>query len=245
VAAASAAPAPIVSAAATSPEASARALAAAWTKALNAADTQALGPLYADRVQFYGREMSNGAVVAAKARALASAKTYQQSIVGEVAVEPAGDGSLVLHFDKRSGPAGRLRDVRAKLVVIRGDGGALVIHEETDEPSEKRAASKNRAACHEIAERAVSSLPQVKRALADIERDVAASGGRARSGGIGPLDEDDGGFSGGYGVHTDQRYEARVWYAVDAHGKLSVTILADDIPVPPDTQRKVHEACAS
>jgi hypothetical protein len=85
-------------------------------------------------------------------------------------------------------------------------------------------------------------LPEVKRAISDAQKGVDESDGRANLGGVGPM-EDESGFTAGLGVHTAERFEARVWYSVDWAGHLTVTVDGDDLNVPGETVRAVERAC--
>jgi hypothetical protein len=96
--------------------------------------------------------------------------------------------------------------------------------------------------CEDVAGRVVNRLPSVMRAVRDAEEAARESDGSAHFGGIGPI-EDEKGFAAGLGVHTPERYEARVWYSVDRRGQLTVTVDGEDTRVPADALRAVARAC--
>jgi hypothetical protein len=54
-----------------------------------------------------------------------------------------------------------------------------------------------------------------------------------------------GGVSASLGVHHPDRYEAQVWYGVDASGKLTVTVMGEDVAVPPAALASVARACGT
>jgi hypothetical protein len=220
----------------------ARRVVLAWNEALDARDPEALLLLYGDQVRYYGRDLPRAAVVHAKRVALQADATFHQRIVGEIQVIPGEDGATT-GFLKRSGPASHLRDVHAKLVMQRNDGGPLLIVEETDDFTEKAKLSSAPTDCETAAAQAVDELPDVKRAVASAILAAEQSGGRASYGGVGPVDDENGGFSAGLGIHTDQRFEAEVWYSVDRAGRLSVTVLGTDVAIPPKSLRTVATAC--
>jgi len=86
----------------------------AWNAALNSHDVDALGPLYAARVDFYGTSLTRAQVVARKRKALAASPKFEQHL-SEITIEASPDGSMVARFVKTSGPAARTADVRATL----------------------------------------------------------------------------------------------------------------------------------
>jgi hypothetical protein len=115
--------------------------------------------------------------------------------------------------------------------------------ERSDALAEKDAAD-TRSDCERIAAAVVGALPEVKRLVASANRAADASGGHGRFGGVGPIDDDDGTFTVGIGVHTDERFEAQVWYSVDRAGHLRVSALGTDLKVPLDALRDVARACS-
>jgi hypothetical protein len=86
-------------------------------------------------------------------------------------------------------------------------------------------------------------MPEIKKATARAMGDARASGGRARFGGVGPIDDPGDGFTVGIGTHTDERFEAAAWYSVDGSGHLSVTVLGADLLLDADVLRRVARAC--
>jgi hypothetical protein len=170
--------------------------------------------------------------------------TFRQEVVGEVEVAPDDDASLVARFLKRSGPAGKVRDVRAKVVIRQVDGGALLVVEETDEVTENVGVAGWRNECEATASRVVNELPEVKRVEDDARNAAEESDGQARFGDLGPIDDDThGGFSVGIGIHTDERFQPEIWYSVDPAGHLSVTVLGADATVSPSSLRAVERVC--
>ena len=223
-------------------DAAMRGLVVAWSRALDAHDVSALSSLYAPRVRFYGRDVSRGAVVAQKARALGGGSTFHQQIVGDPSIMTGPDGAALASFVKRSGSA-KMSDVKARLVAQAGDAGALQITEETDEPSIARAADKSREDCDALASATVNALPGVKKLLADIQKEIDAKYKDRALGGVGPIDDGDGGFTSGLGVQQPERYEALVWYTVTKLGDLSVMVMGQDTPIPAAQKSAVQKAC--
>ena len=235
-------PAPAASTPATAGEA--RRAVIAWNDALTQHDVDALSALYDDSVRYYGRVLPKAAVLRAKRAAFIATSTFRQEIVGEVRVDRDGD-MFVASFVKRSGAAGTLGEARAKVVLRYVDAGGVVVVEETDEATERRHATSSRDACEKVAERVVNDQPQVKRAVASAEAAAAASHDRAHFGGVGPIDDDEGGFSAGIGIHTGERFEQPIAYQVDRAGQLSVSVYGEDLALPPSALREVARVCAA
>jgi hypothetical protein len=220
----------------------ARKVVLAWNSALDKHDVVALAPLYAPRVKFYGAgEVTRSALIEGKKRALGKGSTFHQQIVSDLDIARSDDDSFDVRFTKRSG-APTLSDVRARLVLARGDAGSLLIVEETDEPSDDRAKKRAARGCAEIAADVVNALPKVKKLLDDTAKELPKYPDR-HMGGVGPLDEDDGGFSVGLGVHQPERYEALVWYTVKRDGSITVSAMGDDVDVPAAQKTEVTRAC--
>ena len=215
----------------------------AWSRALDLHDLAALAPMYAPRVMFYGRDVPRAVVLAAKTRALGPGSTFHQSITSDIMVVRADDGTMRASFTKRSGAGSppRVTDVAARVGMVRGDGGALAIVEETDVPSQGRATEMNRAGCHLAAAAAVHDLPAVKKLLADTQHEIDAHYKDRHLGGWGPIDEADG-FSAALGVDQPERFENMVLYGVHA-GKLTVTVMGEDVEISKDRQEAVAKAC--
>ncbi len=163
------------------------------------------------------------------------------------------------HYDASSAQSGPeassfvpVPTASASRATVAGDGGAAeasgaeASHEaprvtESATTALRRAA--RRSACEAVAAGAVNSLPEVKTATASAIDDARTSRGRTHFGGVGPIDDPDNGFTVGIGNHTDERFEAAVWYTVDREGHLSVTVLGADEQVGPDVLRRVEQAC--
>jgi hypothetical protein len=205
------------------PEDEARRVVALWSEALDRHDLAALDRLYTPRVNFYGKDLPKSAVVAMKKRVLGSTSTFHQSIVGSIEVTRNGD-AFTATFQKHSGSS-RMSDVKASLVIVGGQ-----VREESDAASEAHAKDARRETCEGTASAVVVDLPEVKK-----QGPVM--------GGLGPIDNDDGGFSAAFGIHHPDRFEAQVWYTVDAVGTLSVTVLGEDIAIPVAAKSKVERAC--
>ena len=109
--------------------------------------------------------------------------------------------------------------------------------------TDARKAEGERPACATVAEQVVNDLPEVKRAVAEMVRVAEKSGGRARFGGMGPTEDGKDGFTGGIGLHTDERFEGEIWYSVDAEGHLGVTVMGEDLDLAAAAKRTVEEAC--
>jgi hypothetical protein len=220
----------------------ARAVVLAWNTALDKHDIVALAGLYAPRVKFYGAgEVTFSALIEGKKRALGKGSTFHQQIVSDLDIAKGDGDSIDVRFTKRSG-APTLSDVRARLVLARGDAGKLLIVEETDEPSDARAQKRAARGCAEIAADVVNDLPQVKKLVADVRKELPKYPDR-HFGGIGPLDEDDGGFTIGIGVHHPDRYEGLVWYTVKRDGTLTGTAMGEDLDIPAAKKAEVARAC--
>lgn len=110
----------------------------AWNDALDKHDADALDSIYGATVDYYGSSLPRARVVAAKRAALKAAPTFKQTI-RDISFDPASPDT-VARFLKRSGPAGKLREIRGKLV-LREEAGKLRVVAEADEASEKRDAS--------------------------------------------------------------------------------------------------------
>lgn len=206
----------------------ARRIVRAWNDALVKHDVDALTPLYAPRVKFYTSEMSRAAVLGAKRRALGPKSTFRQEIISELEILPSGDG-VAVSFNKRSGPAGKLADVRATLVLT---GTPMAISQERDAVSDARLAPSDLDdRCGNVVLKIVQAMPAVKKVLAGAEAELPKYPDR-RMGGMGPIREADGQLTGGLGVHSDERYEALVWYSVSPNGVLEVTAGASPDPLP-------------
>jgi hypothetical protein len=185
--------------------------------------------------------MSRAAVLGAMRRALGPKSTCHQQIISELAFLPSGDGVSV-SFTKRSGPAAKLADVRATLVLT---GNPIAISQWRDAASDSRLAPSDLdARCGNVVLGVVQAMPAVKKVLAVAEADVTKHPDR-HMGGIGPMREADGQLTGGLGVHSDERYEALIWYAVSASGVLEVTTSAspDALPVAAADAARVAAMC--
>jgi hypothetical protein len=121
-----------------------------------------------------------------------------------------------------------------------GDGGTWLVVEEADASLEPGAST---GSCEEIVAEVVNVLPAVKRAVAEAQAVADESGGHTRFGGMGPNDDEDGGFSASIGLHTDDRFEALVRYSVDGKGRLTVTAGGAELELPAATLRSVERAC--
>jgi len=213
----------------------------AWSDALDKHDANALEAMYAPRVGFYGHEVSRSAVMAAKRRALGPTSTFHQSIEGDVSVDAAPTGWRA-RFSKRSGGAAKSGAVTAQLTFASSDAGSLLISEETDDPTIAREKQRPTGDCQSVASSVVNALPEVQSLLASTQKELSKYPDRSM-GGVGPLDEDDGGFTVGLGVHQPDRYEAQVWYTVTATGKITVTVMGSDVRVPPAGKATIERAC--
>jgi hypothetical protein len=220
----------------------ARRIVRAWNDALVKHDVDALTPLYAPRVKFYTSEMSRAAVLGAKRRALGPTSTFRQEIISELELLPSGDG-VTVSFNKRSGPAGKSADVRATLVL---SGNPMAIREERDAASDARLAPSDLDdRCSNVVTKTVQAMPAVKKVLAGAEAELPKYPDR-RMGGMGPVREADGQLTGGLGVHSDERYEALVWYSVSPNGVLEVTAPSaspNPLPIAPADAARISATC--
>lgn len=227
----------------------------AWSAALDRHDVQALESLYGASVLFYGKPLSRSMVVASKRAAFSKQPAFRQELVGDVAIVASGEGTFTARFTKRAGPADHLADTRASLVLQRqpGNQGGLAIVEETDEATEARRAketahepkgegSLSSRACRQAAAKAVRTLASVQGAITEAQHAAAESRGEAHYGGMTPIDGDDG-FTEEWGLQSADRFEAVVSYSVNRSGHLTVTVGAEDVPVPLATARSVEKAC--
>jgi len=224
-----------------SPEAPAARVARAWSDALDRHDLAALERLYGASVLFYGQRRSKAAVVAAKRAAFEKQPSFHQELIGDIALEPAGEERVTATFTKRSGDSAAF-SVDTATLVLAPAGGSYVIVEEADMASLQRQASRG-SSCEAKASEVVNALPEVQRATADAIKDAEGSDGGASFGGVGPNDDGDGGLTFALGVHTDERFETRVVASVARNGALTVSILGSEVPVPPRALRAVREAC--
>ena len=97
--------------------------------------------------------------------------------------------------------------------------------------------------CAEKAAAVVDALPEVKRAEASASAETETSDGGKRLGGVGPNEDGEGGFRVATGIHTDERFEERVGYAVDRKGHLTVWVLGSVVTLSADALKSVAEAC--
>jgi hypothetical protein len=228
------------------PDESARRAVYAWSSALDRHDVDGLAPLYADRVRFYGKDLTRDAVLSRKQDALRAQPTFRQEIVGPIDLQPADPGEVAARFTKRSGAAKRMRITRARVVLGAGAGGVLRVVEESDEEADKPSAApshRDLANCEGTTAKLVQALPQVKKAVAEAMAAAAHAGPDTHFGSITPVEDDDG-FTVELGIDTPDRFEASVFYSVDAAGAVSVTVEGEDIAVPAHVARAVRAACA-
>jgi hypothetical protein len=225
------------------PTAAARQVVQAWNDALNRHDVAAMAGLYDERVRFYGREASKASVLKAKQGAFGTASTFTQQIEGPITIAPGSGGELVATFLKRSGSAGKLHEVHAKLALRAADGGLPMITEETDEVSAQRGEDAGAPDCETMAAHVVNALTEVKREVADLKKTADESGSSSHFGGFGPIYEGDSKFSAGIGLYTDQRFQGEINYTVD-HGHLYVDILGTNVSVPISAQKVIEHACS-
>jgi hypothetical protein len=216
----------------------------AWSDALDRHEVSGLDGLYGERVRYYGRDLAKASVVEGKRRALAGDATFHQQILGDITAVSVR-GASTTTFQKRSGPASRMRDVQAKVVLRRDGAGKLVIVEETDDVTEKAVAKQERSRCEEVASKVVNDLPEVKKAVAAAMKGAEGSDGAAHFGGVDVDDSDSPeGFTRGIGLHTAERFTATVWYSVDGEGRLSVTVSGSDVTIGAKAMSAVEAACA-
>lgn len=225
----------------------------AWNEALDLHDASGLADLYFPRVCYYGRVITMDKVLAHKKEALGAGSSFRQQIVGDVEVGQAPGDFLVARFAKRSGPAARLRDTPAR-IVLRQDSehGELRILEEADDSGQGGQATTDACTqaawsallaerCEEAASRAVNALPRVKRLVDGL---IEASTDDQAVGGVGPQDNGDGTFSASIGVHTHDRFEGRVDYTVSRKtGHLTVSVDDTNEPVPEKVQQELATTC--
>jgi hypothetical protein len=236
IVAARSAPVPSVQA----PEEAALVVVRTWSDALDRHDLTKLETLYADEVRFYGRSLTKAAVLESKAAALRKQTTFRQQIMGPITSGSSDGGILTATFTKRSGEEGKLTETSAKLVLRWEAARTWQIVEEADLGGDP---GTELGGCQERVAEVVNSLPAVKRAIAEGQAAADESGGRATFGGIGPTEDDDGGFSARIGLHTQESFEALVSYSVDGKGRLTVNAGGVDLELPAATLRSVERAC--
>jgi ketosteroid isomerase-like protein len=233
-----------------SPDADVRSVVRAWNDALDRHDVDALAALYADDVRFYGRSepLPRAAVLRAKRAAFVASPGFHQQIVSDIALAHDDEShDVAAHFSKRSSGAGPARDVKGYLVVHRSDAGPLLIVEESDEPSQAKAAARadDLDACEATAIRVVNALPRVKAFMDDAMKRAEATDGRVNFASLGPIDNGDGTFAVMLGYDSAERFENGLSYDVDRKtGKVSIDEGADTIPLDPASQAAVKKACA-
>jgi hypothetical protein len=225
------------------PAENARRVVGLWTDAENRHDAAALAALYDEHVRSYGHDAAKTRVLRDKSAALAKVPTFHQEIVGPIAVQADG-ARLIASFIKRSGPAAKLRDVGAKLVLVLHDPLPLIV-EETDDPSEEPAAQRRREECEAVAAEVVNELPEVKKRIAALNVAIDQADSGAAFGGIGPTDDGAGGFQVGIGVHTAERFEETIGYQVDSSGWLAVSAGGAPIALPTKARAAIRHACRS
>jgi hypothetical protein len=144
-------------------------------------------------------------------------------------------------------PPSRGVDATSLLGPAAAEASTTIVAATTPERSDTLAgkdAADARSECERIAAAVVGALPDVKRLVESANRAADASGGHGRVGGVGPIDDDDGTFTVGIGVHTDERFEAQVWYSVDRAGRLRVSALGADVKISLDALGDVAKACS-
>jgi hypothetical protein len=214
----------------------------AWNDALDRHDLVALEKLYADSIEFYGREQSRLSVIRAKRGAFAKQPDFHQQLIGGVEVQAEPGGTFSASFLKRTDGGGKTLVIGAVLRLVPVADGSLRITQETDVETERKKPSDAVSPCVETAADVVNALPEVKQAVASAQKAAHDSGGSANFGGIGPTEDSDG-VSASIGIHTEERFETYAAYSVDAAGHLSVTAGGTDITVPAALLRKVANAC--
>jgi len=239
---ASAAPAIVSAPSASAPAAilpsPAEQLLAAWTAALNAADTTALEPLYADKVKFYGQSLSRAEVIARKRKALAAAPGFEQRVIGQPSYQDDGD-SIRVGFQKRSGLPKALNDVRSTLVLAKAP--RLAIREETDDATEKRFSHASDDAKPDSCEAAVwavvDSTAFAKQLYATIDKNLKQfpASDDLNPGGMGPFlpSETGGTYDVWVGVHHPGRFENYAAFSVTPKGDISVNCSECEAPSGP------------
>jgi hypothetical protein len=212
-----------------------------WSSAIARHDLDALRAMYGERVSFYGRRRSSDDVIRAQQAVFAAQPDFRQEIPGFIDIARGVGDYYVIRFWKLSGRTGGLRGNTTKLVVVRGDGGPLLIVEEADD----EASTRQNAACEETAADVINALPAVRLSVAQAIARAQASHGALRFGGIGPQDSGDPeGFSVSLGLNSDERFESVVSYSVDREGRLSASAAsAGPVVVPPAALRKVERVC--
>jgi hypothetical protein len=224
----------------------------AWNDALDSHNVAGLTGVYFEHVCYYGRVIAVDKVLKQKKDALGSGSSFRQQLVGAVRAVSAQDGFMVARFMKRSGPAERLRDTPAR-IVLRQDTETheLRILEEADDNDAGSASSDACAQeawsavlqgrCEDAASRAVNAMPRVKQIVNEL---LEASTDDHALGGMGPNDNGDGTFSASIGVHTPDRFEGRVDYTVDRRtGHLTISIDDTQVAVPEGVQHELANAC--
>ncbi len=210
----------------------------AWTAALNAADTAALEPLYADKVRFYGSSFSRAEVIARKRKALAAAPGFTQQVMGQPNYKDEGE-RIRVGFQKRSGLPGKQTDVRSTLVLVKTPH--LAIAEETDAATERRFQQENTptkpADCASAVWSLVDSTPLARRLYAIISKNLEPypASAELHTGGMGPFmpaETDGKSYDAWIGVHHPDRFENYGTFSVSLSGE--VTASSMELGDPPE-----------
>jgi hypothetical protein len=234
----------------------ARELVQTWNDALSRHDVAALSRLYADSVVFYGQQLPRARISALKAAAFGAAPSFTQEIAQLTSeLLPGSGGAVGLRFRKRSGTAGKLSRIGARLVVAPDHDGALRITLESDDATDARLAAHSAQAsdesCEAAALTAIQSAPDV---LREWQR-VAKESPEVRPGGLGDPIENDGLVELQLGFWHDDpgcdekpcsRFETRIFAQV-ARGELTAawSIEAKPVLLTPEARARVRAACRS
>jgi hypothetical protein len=207
----------------------------AWNAALDSKNVDALAPLYADHVRFYGKNETNGAVVQAKRVALAKAPEFHQRL-DHVHITKTPNGYLV-DFDKHS-DTGQGSSVAAHLV-LEGAGEHLVIAEESDVKTDERLRTAQKQSCADVAVDIASSLPAIVHEQERVSREYPDLG----TGGV-VYSEDAGRVEAAWGVFHPDRFESYFWINVTEHGlEVENALTSDALAIPQADQARVQRAC--
>lgn len=213
--------------AAPDPEARAKEIVTKWSDALDKHDLEALRTVYADRVQFYTKSMTRDAVLEAKKKAFAATPSFRQSI-GPITLVRDKE-TYTARFQKRSG-GDKQSEVEARIVVTNGQ---IIVESDLPTTTPHRAKS-----CEDVAGELVASLPSVQKLAADEQKSTTTNWG-----GLGPIEEEGGGFTASLGEHSPERYLGLVWYTVTKDGDLTATVLGEDVTFSAADLAKVKAAC--
>jgi hypothetical protein len=229
--------APALASAAPRAQTPAEAVLANWNTALDRRNADALVPLYAPRVYFYGQWKSAAQVVSLKRSAFLKQPDFRQHI-DQVHITKTDRGFVAI-FQKHSG-AGAAASVEARLT-LESTAGKFLIAEESDSITDDKLKQPPPSNCLDAALQIVSEQPAIQ---ADMRR-VAHEFPEANPGGI-TYEEDAHHLSAAYGYFLPERFDTR-WRIEVENGVLALTDAYTDalFPLTTEQRARVRSACSA